>query len=134
MSEKIKKKRKEPVRQRNKPIHIRLTADEAAELKTAAATANKSVADFVVSAARGETLICLPGGADIYAELKRQGNNLNQVVKLSWENEGKPVPELDQALQKHLQIQQKIMDFISDLEVIATKIREMENVNNNNQA
>lgn len=77
--------RKEPNRIRNKTIQIRLTADEISELKSAAASVDQSVADFVIAAARKEEKRVLVATElpQVLFELRKQGNNLNQLTKLA---------------------------------------------------
>lgn len=67
---------------RNSQVKIRLTKDEVAKLKSAAAAANMSMADFVIAGIDQERRIVLPGGGQIRTELFREGKNLNQALML----------------------------------------------------
>ncbi len=67
---------------RNKVVQVRLTEEEVAKLKSAAAAADMSVADFVMSGIEQSRRIVIPGAGQIYAELLRQGSNLNQALKV----------------------------------------------------
>lgn len=77
--------RKEPNRVRNKTIQIRLTADEISELKAAAAAVDQSVADFVMAAARNneKRVLVATELPQVLYELRKQGNNLNQLTRLA---------------------------------------------------
>lgn len=67
---------------RNSQVKIRLTEDEVAKLKSAAAAANMSMADFIMAGIDQERRIVLPGGGKIRTELYREGKNLNQALML----------------------------------------------------
>lgn len=63
---------------RNKVVQIRMTEDEIAQLKAAAADANMSMADFIMAGIHQERKVILPGGGNIWEQLQYLGRNLNQ--------------------------------------------------------
>lgn len=67
---------------RNSQVKVRLTEEEVAELKAAAAAADMSLADFIMAGVHESRRIVVPGGGQIRAELFRQGKNLNQAIML----------------------------------------------------
>lgn len=78
---------------RNSQVKIRLSADEVAQLKAAAAEQHMSLADFVMAGVEETKRIVIPGGAQIRSELVRQGRNLNYAMMLCSKErkEGQPV-------------------------------------------
>lgn len=122
-----KKRTKEPVRNRDSQIHIRLTKEEIVELKEAAARADLSVADFIMSAARNETVISLEGGIDLYNELRRQGINLNQLVRAMY-GAGVRRSEIDSAIQGCMDLQNQFKEFIADNQIVINSIKEKKDV------
>ena len=78
---------------RNKVVQIRMTEDEVGKLKSAAAAANMTLADFVIAGVDQDRQIVLPGGLEIRKELFHEGKNLNQAVYLAHvaRKEGRPV-------------------------------------------
>lgn len=92
--EKKKRKPQDPSRlTRSSQVKIRLTEEEVAELKAAAAGAGMSMADYIMAGVHQSRRIVIPGGAQVRAELLRQGKNLNQALMLCHlaKLEGKPV-------------------------------------------
>lgn len=77
---------------RNKVVQIRMTEQEVAELKEAAAAANMTLADFVMAGIHQSRRIVIPGALEIRKELFREGRNLNQAVRLAnaAKREGRP--------------------------------------------
>lgn len=77
---------------RNSQVKIRLTEQEVAELKEAAAAANMTLADFVMAGIHQSRRIVIPGALEIRKELFREGRNLNQAVRLAHaaRKEGRP--------------------------------------------
>ncbi len=95
--QKNKKKRKIPQdesrRKRNSQVKIRLTVEEVAQLKTAAADAGMSMADFIMAGINQSRVVIVPDAVKIRKNLFRCGYNLNQAVRLGniAKKEGKSV-------------------------------------------
>ena len=94
--EEKKKRRGKPQdetrRTRNSQVKLRLTEEEAAELKSAAAAAGMSMADYVMAGVHQSRVIKIPGAVQIRSELIREGRNLNYALMLAntARKEGKP--------------------------------------------
>ncbi len=96
VSEKKKSRRKPQDRSkltRNKVVQIRMTEEEVAKLKAAAAAAGMSMADYIMAGIDQSRIVKVPGAANIRKNLFRSGYNLNQAVKLGniAKREGQPV-------------------------------------------
>lgn len=77
---------------RNRVVQIRMTEEEVTELKSAAAAAGMSLADYVMAGVHQSRVIRIPGAAKIRTELIREGRNLNQALYLAFmaRKEGRP--------------------------------------------
>lgn len=67
---------------RNKVVQIRMTEEEVAKLKSAAADAGMSLADFVMAGVEQKRVVRVDGAMRVMANLGLCGNNLNQAVRL----------------------------------------------------
>ena len=79
-------------RTRNTQVKLRLTEEETAELKSAAAAAGMSMADYVMAGVHQSRVIKIPGAVQIRTELIREGRNLNYALMLAntARKEGRP--------------------------------------------
>jgi hypothetical protein len=69
-------------RRRNRQMIFRLTDDEYAAVESKIKRAGKKTrADFLISCIGNKPLIAIDGLREIAPELKRQGNNLNQIAR-----------------------------------------------------
>lgn len=77
---------------RNRVVQIRMTEEEVTELKSAAAAAGMSLADYVMAGVHQSRVIKIPGAVQIRSELIREGRNLNYALMLAntARKEGKP--------------------------------------------
>jgi predicted DNA binding CopG/RHH family protein len=77
---------------RNKVVQLRLTEAEVATLKSAAAAAGMSMADYVMAGVHESRRIVMAGAIDLRTEMLREGNNLNQALMLAYaaRKEGRP--------------------------------------------
>lgn len=73
-------------RTRPKQIVIRLSEEELAQLKKKVEQSGKSQQQYIIEALTQKQVINTDGIKEIYPELKRQGNNLNQIAKKLNEN------------------------------------------------
>lgn len=69
-------------RTRRHLLSVRLTEEELFEIKDKARFAGMTLTDWLLSASREQEIIQVEGLADLYLELSRQGNNLNQIARL----------------------------------------------------
>ena len=69
-------------RTRRHLLSVRLTEEELFEIKDKARFAGMTLTDWLLSASREQEIIQVEGLADLYLDLSRQGNNLNQIARL----------------------------------------------------
>lgn len=99
-------------RKANAQVKIRLTEDELKQLKEKIAESGLSQQDYIKKAALGRKIQNTDGAKAILPEMKRIGNNLNQIAKHM--NEGSyPVIETVEDNQKELkEIWQLLRQFL----------------------
>ena len=68
-------------RTRPKQIVIRVSEEELAQIKEKVEQSGKSQQQYIIEALTQSNIVNLDGLKEIYPELKRQGNNLNQIAK-----------------------------------------------------
>ena len=78
---------------RNKVVQIRMTEEEVSRLKEAAATADMSMADYILAGIEQRRVIKIPGAAKLRLEVIRCRHNLIQTNRLgnTANKEGTPV-------------------------------------------
>ena len=67
-------------RKRNQTISIRLTAEEKKEIITKAKQAQMTLTDYLITCSRN-TNITVTDPSEVLVELKRIGNNINQIAR-----------------------------------------------------
>ena len=65
--------------------------------------------DYIMAAAEGSPVIVIDEVPQLLVELRRQGVNLNQAVRLANETHSADLPELKAAVQRCLEVQTEIM-------------------------
>ena len=75
-----------PSHPRPKQIVIRVSEEELAQIKKKVEQSGKSQQQYIIEALTQKQVINTDGIKEIYPELKRQGNNLNQIAKKLNEN------------------------------------------------
>ena len=73
-------------RTRPKQIVIRVSEEELEAIKKKVEQSGKSQQQYIIEALTQKQVVNLDGLKEIYPELKRQGNNLNQIAKKLNEN------------------------------------------------
>ena len=68
---------------RDKKINIRVTEKEKKQIETKARKCNMSITKYIVSSCLKDKIIVVNGLKKIDTELRRIGNNINQLTKLS---------------------------------------------------
>lgn len=68
---------------RNKKINIRVTEKEKKQIETKARKCNMSITKYIVSSCLKDKIIVVNGLEKIDTELRRIGNNINQLTRLS---------------------------------------------------
>ena len=84
-SDNLNKERKRAIRKEPRQISFRVSEDEYLKLQQSADTLNMSVPNFVKKKAQGSRLVSpkfdKETGESIISDLRRIGNNLNQIAK-----------------------------------------------------
>ncbi len=70
---------------RDKKINIRVTEKEKKQIETKARKYNMSITKYIVSSCLKDKIIVVNGLEKIDTELRRIGNNINQLTRLSYE-------------------------------------------------
>ena len=73
-------------RTRPKQILIRVSEEELEQIKKKVKESGKNQQQYIIEALTQKQIINTDGIKEIYPELKRQGNNLNQIAKKLTEN------------------------------------------------
>ena len=96
-------------RTRPKQIVIRVSEEELAQIKEKVEQSGKSQQQYIIEALTQSNIVNLDGLKEIYPELKRQGNNLNENGYVDYKQElpntMKEVREVWQLLKQYLQKQ-----------------------------
>lgn len=66
-----------------KRLNFRISDEADAAIREKASDANMSITDYVISAASGKEIINFDGLYDVITQIKRLGNNVNQLLILS---------------------------------------------------
>lgn len=80
-------------RKKNKQIAVRVTEEEYAEIMLLVAKSGMTQQEFFSRAIRETTITNLDGLKEVVPEMKRIGNNLNQIAKKLNEGEGANVTQ-----------------------------------------
>lgn len=99
----------EPVRRRSETMKLRLSPDELAYITEQAKAAGMSRTDYLMAAAKGEPVIVIQDVPRLLAELRKEGVNLNQAVRLAHETGSANLPELQAALQRCAEAQAEVV-------------------------
>lgn len=99
----------EPQRRRSETMKLRLTPDELAYLNQQAEAAGMSRTDYIMAAAEGSPVIVIDEVPQLLMELRRQGANLNQMVRLAHQTHSVDLPELKAAVQRCAEAQAEVV-------------------------
>ena len=83
-------------RTRPKQIVIRMSEEEYNQVKTNVALSGMRQQEYLIKAVTNQTITNMDGVKEIVPELKRVGNNLNQLAKKANEGKGVPLAEVEQ--------------------------------------
>lgn len=98
----------EPHRRRSETMKLRLTPEELEYLTQQAETAGMSRTDYIMATAKGSPVIVIDDVPQLLLELRRQGANLNQAVRLAHQAHSADLPELQAAVQRCSEAQAEI--------------------------
>lgn len=99
---------------RRKALLLRLTEEEAAQLKEQSARTGRTQSDIIRAAWKKLQIIELPPAdfAETVIQLRRIGNNLNQLTRVA--NAGKiDIPEIKSVLSEIIAIDRKLSKILS---------------------
>lgn len=68
---------------KTKRLNFRITDEADAVIRSKAKSANMSITDYVISSAVGKEVINFDGISDLITQIKKLGNNVNQLLILS---------------------------------------------------
>lgn len=71
---------------KNKRLNFRISDEEDAAIRAKAEAANLSITDYVIAAATKKEIISYDGLPDLVTQVKRLGNNLNQLAVMARQN------------------------------------------------
>ncbi|MBQ2941692.1 MAG: hypothetical protein IJD97_05600 [Clostridia bacterium] len=110
-----KKIRKKPqddnLRTRREVLKLRLTEDEKELIAKKSTEANMSKTDFIMMAVNGAKIIVISNIPKLYIELLRQGNNLNQLLRIAYQTEAKELSSIAEAVKQCSETHKKLMRF-----------------------
>ena len=98
----------EPLRRRSEVLKLRLTPEELAYLKEQADAADMSRTDYIMTVAQLMPVIVIDDVPQLMKELRRQGANLNQAVRLAHQTHSVELPELKAAMQRCAETQAEV--------------------------
>lgn len=126
----------EPQRHRSEVMKLRLSPDELTYITEQAKLAGVSRTDYLVAAARGKPVIVINDVPKLLLELRREGVNLNQAVRLAHETGSVDLPELQLALQRCAEAQAEVVRMCDFWNMRLRQIREEVNKDghHNNQS
>lgn len=102
-------------RRRNETLTVRLTKTEKSEIITKAKRAKMNLTEFIVALTRQTEIVLPPDTAPIIIELKRIGNNLNQIAAKV--NSGAAyVPDLKSVIENQNRVYDLLLNLSGDKE------------------
>ena len=102
-------------RSRNSQVKIRLSEEEVADLKAAAANAGMSMADYIMAGVRDRQVVILPGAVELRREMIAEGRNLNQALYVAYTERKQGRPADLQAIQNVVGKVEDNLDRLADL-------------------
>lgn len=97
-------------RTRPEQIIIRCTADEHRLIDEKVETSGLNRTDFIIKAITEKDVVVVEDLKEILHELKRQGVNLNQILRYT-HNDIRYLPHLEEAIKNCNEIYQKLFEF-----------------------
>lgn len=104
-----KKRQDDSKRKRRNSIIIRLSDEELAELNEAIDKSGLTRTDFFMKVLHGANVVVIPDLQNVFVELKKQGINLNQALRFTYQTGY--TSELEHAIKKC----NAVMDIANDL-------------------
>lgn len=102
-------------RRRNETLTVRLTKTEKSEIITKAKRSKMNLTEYIVALTRQTEIVLPPDTAPIIIELKRIGNNLNQIAAKV--NSGAAyVPDLKSVIENQNRVYDLLLNLSGDKE------------------
>ena len=98
-------------RKREKKLTIRLTEEEFNIIENKRKLTKKSQTDFILSCINKKPIIVIDGVMEILAEMKREGNNLNQAIRFAHEYGSLDTSYLNQTLNELRFLYKQMLDI-----------------------
>lgn len=108
-------------RTRNKNMNIRFSQDEIEMINRLVKLSGRSKTDFILNSAQGVPIVNLEGANELLVELKRQGNNLNQLARQANTENGLQVAGLQEHLEENRQLRLALMELIKEWDIKCIK-------------
>ena len=96
----VSEPKKEPNRRRSVNFRLRMTEEEYAYITEQAAAADISRTDYIMAAVFGQPVIVINDVAPLLQELRKQGTNLNQAVRVANQTRSANLPQLLEAVEQ----------------------------------
>ena len=113
-----KTRRSEPNRVRNEALKIRLSEAELQAINNGAKQAGVSRAEYIVRCVEGAPHVQLDEARDLLMELRKQGTNLNQAVKLANErHDTRNLIVLEKAIDEVQSAQRELVKFLNEWDI-----------------
>lgn len=106
-----KKPQNEGRRTRSEVLKLRLTPEEKQLISDNATKANMSVTEYIMTVVSGSPIVVVDKIPELHLELLRQGNNLNQLVKIAHQTNGWDVFGIEEAVKKCSETHKKLLEF-----------------------
>lgn len=106
-----KNARPEPQRRRSETLKIRLTPEELSLLTERAHEAGMTKTDYIMTAAATHPVIVIDEVPKLIAELRRQGVNLNQAIRMAYQTGSADFEEIKAAVKLCTDAQKEVLDL-----------------------
>ena len=114
-TEEVKKRQQDNSKRiRNKSMNIRFSQEEIDMINKLVKMSGISKTEFILNSVRGIPIVNLYGANELLVELKRQGNNLNQLARTANTENELQAAELQERLKENQQLTLELMALIKN--------------------
>lgn len=103
--------RPEPKRRRSETLKLRLTPEELSLLTERANEAGMSRTDYIMAAVAAEPVIVIDEVPKLIAELRKQGVNLNQAIRMAYQTGSADFEEIKAAVKLCADAQKEVLEL-----------------------
>lgn len=122
-----KSKRKNPQndsrRTRSEILKLRLTHEEKQLISDNALKAETNITEYILASINNSPIVVVEKIPELLVELLRQGNNLNQLVRIAHQTHSQDVFGVEEAVKKCYEAHEKLMKFCEEWDVKIKKIQ-----------